>query len=189
VSAAAPSRVAGSETRDEWARISRVATKLRAQKLALAFDGDEASGWAASVLEATAQPGVLGVVGFGATRAEAAEDAWRRHVVSNPDSEWQARLERAAKNEQSFQSYNARRAVIEESGGTPDDEAVPFVCECDQPKCWRAIKVPLEEYERAVEAPDRFVVVPGHEDPAVEVVLEIRINYLIVSKPDLRRRR
>ena len=103
-------------------------------------------------------------------------------------SEWRARLERATKNEQTFQSYNARRADIEESGGTPDDEAVPFVCECDQPKCWTAIEIPLGEYERAVEAPDRFVVVPGHEDPAVEVVVKIRKNFLIVSKPDLRRR-
>ena len=103
-------------------------------------------------------------------------------------SEWRARRDRAAKNEQSFQSYNARRAAIEESGGTPDDEPVPFVCECNQPKCWRAIEVPLGEYERAVEAPDRFLVVPGHEDPAVEVVVETRDNFLIVSKPDLRRR-
>ena len=108
--------------------------------------------------------------------------------IGTMSSNHQARLEHATKNEQTFQSYNARRAAIEESGGTPDDEPVPFVCECDQPKCWRAIKIPLEEYERAVEAPDRFVVVPGHEDPEVEVVVDVRENFLIVSKPDLRRR-
>jgi len=44
---------------------------LRAQKLALAFAGDDASGWAASILQATAEPGVTGVVGSGATRADA----------------------------------------------------------------------------------------------------------------------
>ena len=103
-------------------------------------------------------------------------------------SDWRARRERATRNEQTFQSYNARRAHVEESGGTPGDEPVPFVCECDQPKCWRAIEIPLGEYERAVEPADRFVVVPGHEDLAVEVVVEIRDNFLIVSKPDLRRR-
>ena len=103
-------------------------------------------------------------------------------------SEWRSRLEQATKNEQTFQSYNARRAAVEESAGTPDDEPVPFVCECDQPRCWRAIRMPLDEYERAVEAPDRFVVVPGHEDPEVEVVVETRESYLIVSKPELRRR-
>jgi hypothetical protein len=103
-------------------------------------------------------------------------------------SEWRARLERATKNEQTFQSYNARRTAMEESSETPDDEPVPLVCECDQPKCWRAIEIPLGEYERAVKEPDRFVVVPGHEDPAVEVVVETRENFLIVSKPNLRRR-
>jgi len=72
---------------DQWARISRVATMLRAQKLALAFAGDDASGWAASILQATAEPGVTGVVGSGATRADAAEDAWRRRTASNLDSD------------------------------------------------------------------------------------------------------
>ena len=104
-------------------------------------------------------------------------------------SEWQARLARATRNEQTFQSFNARRVAIEESGGRSDDESVALVCECDQPKCWRAIRIPLGEYERAVEASDRFVVVPGHEDPSVEVVVERRDTYLVVSKPDLKRRR
>ncbi len=104
------------------------------------------------------------------------------------ESEWRARKERAAKNEQSFQSYNERRVAMEEAGETPDEEPVPFVCECDDPQCSKAIEIPLGEYEGAVEAPDRFVVVPGHQDPAVEVVVESRDNYLIVSKPDLRRR-
>ena len=42
-------------------------------------------------------------------------------------SERRSRRERAAKNEQSLQSYNERRVAMEESGGTPDDEAVPLV--------------------------------------------------------------
>ena len=77
---------AESAPQDEWARISRVATMLRAQGLALAFEEDDASGWAASILRATAQPGVTGVVGHGATRADAAEDAWRRRTALNLDS-------------------------------------------------------------------------------------------------------
>jgi hypothetical protein len=75
-----------------------------------------------------------------------------------------------------------------ESAGTSGDQPVPFVCDCDQPKCWTAIEIPLEEYERAVEASDRFVVVSGHETPLFEEVVEIRDNFLIVSKANLRRR-
>lgn len=71
-------------TQDDWARISRVATMLRAQELAIAFDGDDASGWAAAIIGA-AQPEGTGIVGYGASRAEAAEDAWRRHTAPNTE--------------------------------------------------------------------------------------------------------
>jgi hypothetical protein len=98
------------------------------------------------------------------------------------------RLSRADKNEQAFQRHNERRAAFEDAGGVSPDEPVPFVCECDDPDCSRAIGMPLAEYERAVEPVDRFIVAPGHEDPAVEVVVEEHDAYLVVSKPDLKRR-
>ena len=75
------------ELQDERARIGRVATMLRARGLALAFEGDDASGWAASIIQATAQAGDVDVRGHGATRAEAAEDAWKRHTAPNPATE------------------------------------------------------------------------------------------------------
>jgi hypothetical protein len=79
------------ELQDELARISRAATMLRAQGLALAFEGDDASGWAASIIQATAQAGEVDIRGHGATRAAAAEDAWKRHNAPNPDSETDVR--------------------------------------------------------------------------------------------------
>ena len=45
----------------------------------------------------------------------------------------ETRLKHAEKNEQAFQQYNERRARIEEQGGTPENEPVPFACECDNP--------------------------------------------------------
>ena len=98
------------------------------------------------------------------------------------------RLARAEKNEEAFKQHNQRRAKLEEEGGCPPDEPVPFVCECDDPACARAIELPLADYERAVKPPDQFVVAPGHEDPSVEHVIEQNHGYLIVSKPDLKRR-
>ena len=74
-------------------------------------------------------------------------------------------------------------------GAMSEDEPVPFACECDDAECATAIELPLGEYERAVTPVDRFVVAAGHEDPAVEVVVERRETYLVVSKPDLKRRR
>jgi len=98
------------------------------------------------------------------------------------------RLQRAEKNEQAFKEHNERRAQLEERGGVPEDEPVPFACECDDPACSRPIMVALGEYEQAVAAPDRFIVLPGHEDPEVERVVERFDRFLIVSKPDLKRR-
>jgi hypothetical protein len=98
------------------------------------------------------------------------------------------RLRWAELNEQKCKGYNERRAAAEEAGEVPPDEPVPFACECDDPGCARAIEIPLGEYERAVAAVDRFIVLPGHEDPEVEVVVERQDGYLVVSKPDLARR-
>ncbi len=98
------------------------------------------------------------------------------------------RLSRAEANEQAFKAHNERRAAFEDAGGAPEDEPVPFVCECDDPACVRAVELPLAEYEQAVDRVDKFIVIPGHEDPAVEVVVEEHESYLVVSKPDLKRR-
>jgi hypothetical protein len=98
------------------------------------------------------------------------------------------RLSRAEKNERAFQAHNERRAAFEEAGGVAPDEPVPFVCECDDPACSRAVELPLAEYVQVVKPVDRFIVYPGHEDLAVEVVVEERESYIVVSKPDLKRR-
>ena len=76
-------------------------------------------------------------------------------------SNGRARLDRAEKNEEAFKAHNERRAAMEEAGHVPDDEPVPFACECDDAECAKAIELPLGEYERAVKPVDRFVVAPA----------------------------
>jgi hypothetical protein len=98
------------------------------------------------------------------------------------------RLARAEQNEEAFKKHNERHAKLEEQSGCPPDEPVPFACECDDPTCARAVELPLADYERAVTPHDQFVVFPGHEDPSVERVIEEHPRYLVVSKPDLKRR-
>ena len=106
----------------------------------------------------------------------------------NGNGNGQTRLSRAQKNEEAYKAHNERRAHLEEAGGVPRDEPVPFACECDDASCARPVELSLSEYERAVAAPDRFMVLPGHEDPSVERVVEEHPRYLIVSKPSLKRR-
>jgi len=98
------------------------------------------------------------------------------------------RLARAEKNEQAHKEHNRRRAELEDGAGVPLDIPVPFVCECDQADCEHAVMLRIAEYEQAVEPPDQFVVKPGHEDPSVERVVARRDGYVVVSKPDLKRR-
>jgi hypothetical protein len=98
------------------------------------------------------------------------------------------RRQRAAKNELAFQEHNQRRAQDAERSGAPEDATVPFVCECSDPECASALPLELDEYERAVAPVDQFVVIAGHEDPAVERVVERHDSYLVVAKPDLHRR-
>ncbi len=105
--------------------------------------------------------------------------------MSSPNGD--NRLARAEKNEEAFKGHNQRRAALEEQAGVWPDEPVPFACECDDPACARAIEIGLDDYERAAGPADRFIVAPGHEDPAVEVVVEEHDGYLVVSKPDLKR--
>jgi hypothetical protein len=96
-------------------------------------------------------------------------------------------LERAEKNEQAYKDYNERRVAMEEDAGIPESERVPFACECDDPECSRAISMTIAEYERLAGPADQFVVAAGHEDPDVEVVVETRESFIVVSKPDLKR--
>jgi hypothetical protein len=98
------------------------------------------------------------------------------------------RLARAEKNERAHKEHNERRAGLEEEAGVPPDDPVPFACECDRPNCAKAVMLPLDEYEQAVKPPDQFVVSPGHEDPSVEGIIARRDGYVIVSKPELKRR-
>jgi hypothetical protein len=98
------------------------------------------------------------------------------------------RLARAEKNEKAHKQHNERRARLEEEAGVPADDPVPFVCECDQPNCAKGVMLSLDEHEQAVKPPDQFVVSPGHEDTTVEDIIARRDGYVIVSKPELKRR-
>ena len=73
-----------------------------------------------------------------------------------------------------------------ERGQWPGDEDSPvgFRCECARIGCNQLIELSVREYERIREHPRRFAVVPGHEDPAVETVVETRPGYVTVEKRD-----
>jgi hypothetical protein len=88
--------------------------------------------------------------------------------------------ERAARNEEIFRSVNRR---IEEG---MQHHRVPgpavFHCECDDASCLDTIALAPPEYERVISERYRFILVPGHEDPQIEQVVERYPTYLVVEK-------
>jgi hypothetical protein len=57
-----------------------------------------------------------------------------------------------------------------------------IVCECADLACTQQLVVPVEDYERVRSDPALFFVVPGHEWPSVEDVVEATPGFNVVRK-------
>ena len=90
--------------------------------------------------------------------------------------------ERLAKNEALFRDINERVRQIDEAHGIPTDELWDFLCECGSADCLERVGLTLAEYERVRGKPTQFVLVPGHEVPEVERVVDETRRYVIVDK-------
>ena len=89
--------------------------------------------------------------------------------------------QRAARNESLFREVNQNIARLEERHGDTTTETA-FVCECANSDCAERLAVDPETYRRVRREPRRFLLVPGHEDPQLERVIERHPDYLIVEK-------
>jgi len=85
---------------------------------------------------------------------------------------------RLAQNEITFREAN--EAVAHSAPTMPAQ--IELVCECSDRDCRRGLTMPYAEYEWLRQNPWRFVVLPGHEAPAVESVVERYDGYAIVEK-------
>jgi hypothetical protein len=92
-------------------------------------------------------------------------------------SDIEVRRERAARNQALFRQVNER---IEELS-TPSYSR-GFICECQDGACNEALSMTVEEYEDVRTDGNRFAVLPGHEAPDVEKVVQVAERYLIVAK-------
>lgn len=90
--------------------------------------------------------------------------------------------ERLAANESVFREINEGI----ERGQWPGEEDSPigFRCECARLGCNELLELSVREYEAVRANPRRFMVVPGHERPDFEVVVERHPEYLVVEKLD-----
>lgn len=86
---------------------------------------------------------------------------------------------RLAHNEELFRQVNEAR---EESSSGGEEEKLTFVCECSDRDCSGRIQMPAAEFERIRESPDRYIVLPGHEIPEIERIVEDRGAFEVVEK-------
>ena len=95
-----------------------------------------------------------------------------------PDTE---RLRRIADNEALFRSVNER---VEEINDTfaPITDSFNIVCECGHMECIDRIPVEPQTYEHVRADSALFFVVPGHELPEAEDVVDRASTYAIVRK-------
>ena len=61
-------------------------------------------------------------------------------------------------------------------------DPVAFYCECSDRECLKMLTISGAEYEWLRQNPRRFAVLPGHEAPSVEDVVERHDRFVIVEK-------
>lgn len=97
----------------------------------------------------------------------------------------EARAARLAKNEALFRDVNERIAEVAHSLADDGERLLleGLVCECVDPLCTQRLgPIAPEEYEAIRGDARRFLIVPEHDDPQEETVVEKRTGYWIVEK-------
>jgi hypothetical protein len=120
---------------------------------------------------------LMRLTGIEGREAYALVDAELAVAIAAPPPRRDTRL---AENEIRFRERNELTAHLlsqDEPAAT-----IELVCECSDSSCARTLSMPLAEYEWLRQDPLRFVLLPGHEAPAVEDVVERHETYEIVKK-------
>jgi hypothetical protein len=86
------------------------------------------------------------------------------------------RAERIVQTELFFRAINEE--IVRLDGGA----SATFICECGNPVCTEAIELSLAALKQLHAEKGLFVVLPGHEIPDVETVVDRSNGYLIVRK-------
>ena len=97
-------------------------------------------------------------------------------------AELEVRRRRSARNESLYRQVN--EAIERASSGLPDRAggSAEFICECARADCTTRVEVKLDEYEWVRSDSSRFIVAPGHDDPALETVVTRGRDHWVVEK-------
>ncbi|HEY3550438.1 MAG TPA: hypothetical protein VGK69_05235 [Gaiellaceae bacterium] len=88
---------------------------------------------------------------------------------------------RVGLNESIFRQVNEQIESLNRDLGT-DDAAMTVICECADGDCTERLQIEVSAYEEVRADPRRYVIVPGHELPEFESVVESGSAYDVVEK-------
>lgn len=91
------------------------------------------------------------------------------------------RARRIGENEALYRSINEKIEDLNASFGMVA-ESMAVVCECGQLECTEQLDLDIPTYERVRSEPALFVVIPGHEIPDVESIVESHKGFHIIRK-------
>jgi hypothetical protein len=91
------------------------------------------------------------------------------------------RTRRIGENEALYRAVNEKIEGLNEAFGMVA-ETMAVICECGELSCTEQITLDLPTYERVRSDPTQFVVLPGHELPDVEEVIERHEGFFVIRK-------
>ena len=91
------------------------------------------------------------------------------------------RIRRIGHNEALYRQVNERIEGLNDAFSLVTSEFA-VICECGDLHCMQQVRVSREVYEQTRANATRFIIVPGHEAPDVEEVVERGNEYFVVDK-------
>jgi hypothetical protein len=96
------------------------------------------------------------------------------------------RARRIGENEVLYRHVNERIRMLDDelaaAATAPDVQS--YLCECGRADCTERIRLATGDYERVRDDPATFAIVPGHEEPDVEDVVELHEGWAMIRKHD-----
>jgi hypothetical protein len=88
--------------------------------------------------------------------------------------------EQSARNESAFRRANES---LEEKAAALGlaEERTPYLCECENRRCTDVVQLTRKEYEAVRAEPNRFLMVPGHQE-ASDVLVQQEPSFVVIEK-------
>jgi hypothetical protein len=100
--------------------------------------------------------------------------------VAQPIDEMDQRAREIGRQQALFREVNERIEELAETFDVKDE--LTILCECGSGRCDERIALREDEYEQLRRIPTHFAVLPGHEIPDVERVVERHDGFVVVEK-------